>query len=1077
MEDLLRIQDVRRAWEARDPDLPRLVVSLASSRDPQPKQPVREGAPTFQAFANEVRSRSFRRKKPEERYHERTERMRALEAPDAEAPLPDRLRLHEVLLELWKDGGGYERACLLRIIETVPLRWGPWRALKLIFKEAEERGDTEMLGALAARFDAELSYRTTRHEVSRKTLGYLVRRAWRFLRRQAETLPACYADSAVDILRFYPDNTSWTRTWIANHVFFHESHKYQRKRFKIDRRSTNLLTHRAYPELWRRTPRPLFNLLERAQSEHVRSYATAALKTDFVSTLREVEPAWVARLIGVRSKSVHAFVIWVLANVPRFEQGSFRDLGLHEAVLSLMDSPSDDARVYAAAYARTYARDLPLSELIRLANNAHAEVRKLARDVLHDRDPRKDVGLDGWGKLLGTEHAHELAAAALRKHFGARELTPAWFADRLLSPNDQVFRFAAELLPSVHAHKALGAVYFRELIDDKRLTAASARFALDGLTRFPILDGAADEAGLAFLRRSLLHPHCRATVVGWLEEERFKPKDLGDAYLKAIAFHVTWDESDWVRELKSSGRVWARDLTFDEGLSGTALRLLSDVRKFSPSDLGFAWLMQLAGRGEPRYQHFAREYMIKAFVPADFAPQESKEPEAPAAGADAPIQVDLAGQSFLFTGKLNTMTRGEATKKVTAAKGSNASGVNAKLDYLVIGDEGSPLYGAGRKGSKQLKAEKLIADGAPTKIISETAFLQMLAGEQRTFSEDAVTEGCDQLWRMATEPGPADAPLRLFALEYMRRHHPDISLERTDRPVDPGAEVPETYLTFERVRPLLSDAREPVRSFALELARWELARWSPPIEAVVEMTESAHAEVRAFAEKALLADDAKEHARYRIDPAKLTTDAVYSFCESLDARARALGMRLIASNPRLAVPEELFRLTESPDRHVRAMVISTLWGLYRDKGTTGHWKPAPVPTSTIGKKAEKTPEPDARTAPAQRPEQRPAEDSTLNAFFRRILFTIPPGRPPLARDEEGKKTKPGKKRLRPIPARKAKLGLIEVMRDLAVADAGFAAIVTPLFEEFMLSRGQAERAACIVALARIRNAHPTKDVA
>ena len=35
-----------------------------------------------------------------------------------------------------------------------------------------------------------------------------------------------------------------------------------------------------------------------------------------------------------------------------------------------------------------------------------------------------------------------------------------------------------------------------------------------------------------------------------------------------------------------------------------------------------------------------------------------------------------------------------------------------ELDYLVIGDEGSPLYGAGRKGDKQLKAEKLIEEGA-----------------------------------------------------------------------------------------------------------------------------------------------------------------------------------------------------------------------------------------------------------------------------------------------------------------------------------------------------------------------------
>jgi hypothetical protein len=1073
MEQQLRLVDIQRAWDAHDPDLPNLFVSLAEQTDTPRREPPRQGALTLDAYLASVKSRAFAKKKPEERYHERVEGMRALEAPDAEVPLPDRLRLHTILLGLWNENGPYERDCLLRIIERVPLRWGPWRALKQIFKDAEKRGDTEMLGALAARFDAELSQRHIRHEVGRKTLGYLVRRAWRYLRRTAETLPACYPDAAVDFLRFYEDDTNWTRTWLANHIFFHESKKYKRRTFRVDRRHSNLLTHRAYPELWRRTPRPLFTLLERARSDRARAYAAAALKADFTATLRDVEPSWVARLISVGSPTVDTFVIWVLANVPRFEQDAFRDLGLHEPVLTLLESPSNDARVYAASYARTHARDLPLDDLVRLANNDHVEVRKLARDLLHDRDPRKEIGLDGWGRLLGTEYGHDLATAALRKHFGARELTPDWFKDRLLSHDDKVFQFAVELLPSVHTPKSLGPAYFREIADDSRLRAPAARFVLESLGRFPLIEGAQDTAGLEFLRRALLHPLCTDVAQAWVREERVKPKELGDAYLKALAFHGTWKESPWVKELENSGRKWAIDLAFDEKLSAFALKLLSDVRKFSPSDLGFDWLMELAGRGEARYQEFAREYMIKAFLPADFAAKDETPKEAPK--GDAPIAVDLKGQSFLFTGKLATMQRNEATGKVTKANGTNASGVNAKLDYLVIGDEGSPLYGAGRKGSKQLKAEKLMSDGAPIKIISETAFLQMLAGEERTFSEDTVTAGCDRLWAMATGPGPADAPLRLFALEYMRRHHPDISLALTDRPVDPGAEVPESYLTFERVKPLFFDKRDTVRSFALNLARWEFARWKPPIEGIIEMSEAQFDDVRAFVEKALVADDSKEHARYRVAPATLTTDAVYGFCESLEARARALGMQLIERNPALAVPEELFRLTQSPDRQIRSMVIRTLWSMYRDKGTTTAWKPAPPPETTIGKKEKK-----AEAAPPQgppvRPEGRPASDDALAAFFRRVLFTLPPGRPPVLKQGLGGRRK---EKLRPMPARKAKLGLIEVMRDFAVEDAGFAHIVTPLFEEFMRSRGQAEHAACLVALTRIRNANPnlqpTKD--
>ena len=110
-----------------------------------------------------------------------------------------------------------------------------------------------------------------------------------------------------------------------------------------------------------------------------------------------------ARLVGVGSKAVDEFVVWILTNVPRFEQAAFRTLGLHEAVLRLFDSPSAEARAYAAEYARTHARDLPVDELVRLADNDHAAVRKLAADLLQARDPRKEVGLEAWGRLLEIE--------------------------------------------------------------------------------------------------------------------------------------------------------------------------------------------------------------------------------------------------------------------------------------------------------------------------------------------------------------------------------------------------------------------------------------------------------------------------------------------------------------------------------------------------------------------------------------------------------------------------------------------------------------------------------------------------
>lgn len=1071
----IRLADVQSAWDTRDPALTDLIQMLVAQEDQVPEEPVREGAPTFDRFLREMQTAAFRRKSQEEQAHYRREQLKALEAEDAEVPLPDRLRAHEILLSLWQDNSTFARVCLLEAIAHLPLRYGPWRAFKRIFKEAEQRGDTEIYGALAARLD--MVFASGDHAVSRRTIGYLCRRAWRYLRRTAETLPACYADVAVDVLAHYTDATYWSGTWIANHVFYHETGEYGARRFHFRSRPPSLLKYRAHGDLWQRTPRPLFALLERAQSEQVRRFATSALKTDFRAKLREVEPSWVARLVNVNSRIIHDFVVWILNNVPRFEQAAFAELGLHHAVLRLFDSESSDARVYAAEYARTYARDLPVTELIRLINNSHQAVRKLAADLLHGRDPRKEIGLDAWGELLETEHGHDLAAAVLRKHFGARELTPQWFTSRMLSPHIKAAQFAQRLLADVHPYKKLGAEYFCDLVDHLQFKSTDdyerrmvehqvAGFCLDDVLA-KVFD--VNELDPFFLRRVLLCPATTHRVRQWIGEGRLKTSVLPTEFYKTLAYHPQFDQDPWLAELRDSDVAWAKELQFSEDLSERVLGWLSDVRSFSPEELGFDWLMQLVKRTEQRYHEFAVERMIKAFLPADFASKETEPAEREKPASDEEVQIDLGGQSFMFTGKLATMTRAEAQGKVRAANGSVASSVTAKLGYLVIGDEGSPLYGEGRKGSKQVKAEKLRDDGNDVKIISETAFLQMLAGEQREFSEDAVQDGCERLWEMATGEGKDNEPLAKFALAYMRMHHPDICLAETDRPVDPGAEMPANFLTFERLKPWFFDRRRALRDFALEMAKWEMSRWKPPIHGLVELCESPYSEVRQFVATAMLAEDLPEHRRYRIDPDVLTPDAVYSFCESNDEGTRALGMELILRHPRLRMPEELFRLTESPDRKVRAFVVRALWSLYRNRGTTANWKPWVPPEAETDKGKRKGTKPrDYGEGAPPRPEALPADRTDLGAFLRRMLFEIPPPKPEKAKGDEAEI----EMKLKPLPARKAKLTLVEAIRDLAVEDKEFAREVAPLMAEFMGSRGKSEMEACLVAVTRIRQAHP-----
>ena len=174
---------------------------------------------------------------------------------------------------------------------------------------------------------------------------------------------------------------------------------------------------------------------------------------------------------------------------------------------------------------------------------------------------------------------------------------------------------------------------------------------------------------------------------------------------------------------------------------------------------------------------------------------------------------------------------------------------------------------------------------------------------------------------MATAAGPGRCPAAPSSpIKYLRRHHPDIALAETDRPVDPGAEIPAEFLTFERVEPLFAESRKPLRDFALELARWEFARWSPPADELVAAGRESRTPTSGGSwPRPSWPTTRPSTAATGSTPRSLGPAAVYRFCESADESTRELGMQLIGRSPRLRLPEELFRLTESPDRQVRGV--------------------------------------------------------------------------------------------------------------------------------------------------------------
>ena len=88
---------------------------------------------------------------------------------------------------------------------------------------------------------------------------------------------------------------------------------------------------------------------------------------------------------------------------------------------------------------------------------------------------------------------------------------------------------------------------------------------------------------------------------------------------------------------------------------------------------------------------------------------------------------NLQDQTFLFTGTLTEFTRDEAELLVEANGGKVLSGVTAKLNYLVVGEDA---------GSKLDKAKKL----GTVKIVSEKEFLKMVPKSSAKQNEKAVSK-------------------------------------------------------------------------------------------------------------------------------------------------------------------------------------------------------------------------------------------------------------------------------------------------------------------------------------------------
>jgi BRCT domain type II-containing protein len=1108
----LSFSQIQQAWQVQDPSLVDKLCTLATQAEAIPETPIPEHELTFDRFLDKIFSHQFREQHPDVQFAERVAMIAKLEVDEGVSPLPDRYKIHLILTALWEDGSAYSRTILKQAITALPVSYGVWKGLKRIYKQAEFSQDYEIFGQIAAKVDLQRFDQTVSSPVSLATKTYMSLRAWRYLRQLGQQMPIGYIDAAVSVLASYDEtmmagSPEQMRSWVLNHICFHNSLDYGVNRFSS--RSPRKLFDakgRAFFDAWQRDAEPLIQLLAIAKNEAIRQFATDSLKHDFKTQLRDVSSETLQYLSAgqVHSKARDEMIVWLLENSPHFEKSKFQALGLHQVVLQLLHSHYPAAYQYAIGYAKSYAQDLSLTELMLLAMSDYEPVRIFAINNILSRDPIADIGVNGWGQLLDTEHHHQTASKQLSKHFTRRDLTPEWFFERLTSGRTHSVKFAIKKLPELYSAKELGTEYFirvAQQLDIPEQQDFSAHndsycmdFALDQLRRLDL-----SQVNAAVWQMLLLHPLSQATITDWFDEDVLSAATLDMSYWHALAYEPNWQVSEYIEQLKSAEtpiKNWQKHLAFDEYLAENVRDWLSDVRRFAPIDLGFDWLMNLAHSEQALYREFAIERINKGFLPADFiAYLDSNEDDSTDnassnstdnkdSNSDATTEVDLTGQRYLFTGKMQSMTRGEAEKVVKAANGAISGAVNGKLDYLVIGDDGSPLYGNGRKGSKQVKAESLIADGAPLKIISETAFLQMLSGQSREVSEDDTFAGANALWHMATDD--ATAPISELAISYLSHHHEQICMALTDRPVDPDAIIPSSFFDAERVIPLLQHRNSQLREFGVLLSEYEMATWQPTPALWLMMAESPYTDITQLLKRALLDKPSVANRRYHVQSAQLNADMLNALIESKARFARQIGITLLQRHANFQDVQSLYRLTQSTDREVRYAAVTMLWKHYKARHVSPNWQPTSSDKDAIKDKDSSTQQV-ITEHPKKAAENLPAEIDQLLTLLRRGLFELPPGRlggsqEPSASDSKKHKHQryPDKTSsesdsnitLKPISASRAKLALIETFRDVALADSTFAALIMPTLFTFTHSAGKMERHACLVAVTRLLHRYP-----
>ena len=462
-------------------------------------------------------------------------------------------------------------------------------------------------------------------------------------------------------------------------------------------------------------------------------------------------------------------------------------------------------------------------------------------------------------------------------------MTPEWFRDRLFTRNPNAFTFVQKPSPDPSRRYPRGGLLRRAHRGRRRRGNINpdnvSRFAMTQLARFDV-----NAIDLDVLRRLLLRP-----VYGW-----------GDGRLGrggSAQAPVFWTRVPQGPRLSS--RLGGRSLDRCPPSRRPRLGARGVVRRVS-----IGKHPRLARRCPPvRARRVGLRLAAAAGGPGRASVPQLRRPDhdqglharrlrrrrgclagrsRPGRAAPSRPSISEAHRSCSPASSRRCSARTPRTRSGTRTV-SVASSVNAKLALSGHRRRGFAALRPGQEGVETTrKARSSTRPGRNIRIISETAFLKMLSGRapQRLHGRRRRRR------RAALGDGHRRRPGRRPARAIRGQVHPPPSpgyrAGRDRSAVDPGAEIPAGFLSFDRVKPLFAETAQA----AARPGAWNSPGGSSPAGRRRPTTSCCWPRARTPMSagswrKPCWPTRCREHRRYRIDPESLTAAAVFRFCESL----------------------------------------------------------------------------------------------------------------------------------------------------------------------------------------------------